>query len=68
MTKRKVPPQLRQHAFKAGSTKTTKSGAKGGRKSPPPASASPAKPATTKASTKKSTTRKTTTAKRTKKS
>lgn len=32
--KRRVPPQLKQHAFKSGSTKAAKAGAKGGRKSP----------------------------------
>jgi hypothetical protein len=34
MAKRKVPAQLKQHAFKAGGTKAKTAGAKGGRKSP----------------------------------
>jgi hypothetical protein len=58
MAKRKtVPPQLRQHAFKAGSAKATVAGAKGGRKSPgtgktasaTTGSAMPPKPAAKKA-------------------
>jgi hypothetical protein len=55
VAKRKVPAQLKKHTFKAGSTKATKSGAKGGRKSPTtttPAAANrsstPAKPAAKK--------------------
>jgi hypothetical protein len=32
--KRRVPPQLKQHAFKSGSTKAVNAGAKGGRRSP----------------------------------
>lgn len=46
MAKRKVPAQLKKHTFKPGTTKATKSGAKGGRKSPSataPAAATPAK-------------------------
>ena len=31
---RKVPSQLKKHAFKSGGTKAAKAGAKGGRKSP----------------------------------
>lgn len=31
--KRRIPPQLQKHAFKSGSAKAVKAGAKGGRKS-----------------------------------
>jgi hypothetical protein len=34
MAKRKMPAQLKKHAFKAGGTKAAKAGAKCGRKSP----------------------------------
>lgn len=68
--KRKVPAQLKQHAFKPGSAKATKAGAKGGRKSP--GAGKTASATTTSAMPAKKTTKakgaKRTTAKRTRKS